>query len=457
MAHSPSTNDEEAWKSYERRVSVAFWIMGMLNNSSFVIMIAAAKQIEQGGVGIVYLADIMPGVLMKSTAPYWFDHVSYGARSIACVVLMALSFIIVATSSNLSLQLLGVALASSQSSMGEASMLALASRYRTRPSTSEPQQAPGAAALTAWSSGTGFAGVFGYAWLNVLHVWIGLSFAVTILSALVLTIVWLYTFFRLLPPPVMDESMGAEQGSDKGGPWSPLGGQEGIEEGTPVHSPLVGSMGNPEDEQQRLKSDVLVDEGDRDDPQPVGVEMKTADRFRFVAALWPYTIPIFVIYIAEYAMQSGVWSSIGFPASSESAREEFYGYSNWCYQIGVFVSRSSGQLFSPSLQALWCLPLLQLMLLAFFWVDAATKFFYNSGLYFLCVIAGLAGGAVYVHGFKLISASYPTETRELAMAAASLAVDLGILFGSLGGLYVQACIYKVQGIQGAQVDGGFCG
>lgn len=45
-----------------------------------------------------------------------------------------------------------------QGGLGEASCLALSSYYRGRP------------VITAWSSGTGFAGVFGYTWVAVLHV-----------------------------------------------------------------------------------------------------------------------------------------------------------------------------------------------------------------------------------------------------------------------------------------------
>lgn len=45
-----------------------------------------------------------------------------------------------------------------QGGLGEASCLALTSYYSGRPS------------ITMWSSGTGFAGVFGYAWVALLHV-----------------------------------------------------------------------------------------------------------------------------------------------------------------------------------------------------------------------------------------------------------------------------------------------
>lgn len=39
------------------------------------------------------------------------------------------------------------------------------------------------------------------------------------------------------------------------------------------------------------------------------------------------------VYFAEYAMQSGVWSAIGFPMDSEDARKRFYTFANWTYQV----------------------------------------------------------------------------------------------------------------------------
>jgi battenin len=240
-------------------------------------------------------------------------------------------------------------------------------------------------------------------------------------------------------------------------------------------------------------------------PLPAELQMSFEQRLAFVASLWPFTVtqferscrisftigsfvrgyypgimalaharvsrlsltlssllfvccqvPLTIVYFAEYAMQSGVWSAVGFPPTSSSAREHFYEYANWSYQLGVFASRSSGLLWQPSLRVLWALPLLQTLLLAFFWTDAIAELWYGPSLLVLCVAAGLAGGAIYVHGFKLLSASQPAQTRELACAAASVAADVGILIGSVAGLYIQACIYDRQGIDGASVTGGFC-
>mmetsp|Transcript_47991 Transcript_47991/g.108966 ORF Transcript_47991/g.108966 Transcript_47991/m.108966 type:complete len:133 (-) Transcript_47991:574-972(-) len=83
-------------------------------------------------------------------------------------------------------------------------------------------------------------------------------------------------------------------------------------------------------------------------------------------------------------------------------------------------------------------------------------FRYDRSLLSLCVLAGLCGGAVYVHGFKLLAAHVPAERRELAMASASVAADLGIIFGSTAGIYIQACINEVQDVSGAEVSGAYC-
>ena len=45
------------------------------------------------------------------------------------------------------------------------------------------------------------------------------------------------------------------------------------------------------------------------------------------------------------AVQAGTWTAIGFPVIDPGQRQAFYSTSNWCYQLGVFISRSSGLAF----------------------------------------------------------------------------------------------------------------
>ena len=129
-----------------------FWLLGLLNNASYVIMIASAKSIDAGGVAVVYLVAIGPGLAVKATAPYWFDLVRYEKRLLVAALSMVGGFLLAGLGGRRPLQLLGVALTSFQSALGEATVLALAARHDE-------------GCVSAWSSGTGFAGIVGYGWV----------------------------------------------------------------------------------------------------------------------------------------------------------------------------------------------------------------------------------------------------------------------------------------------------
>ena len=47
--------------------------------------------------------------------------------------------------------------------------------------------------------------------------------------------------------------------------------------------------------------------GGVDDPAHMGF----CERLRATGRLWPYMLPLFIVYFAEYAMQSGTWTAIG--------------------------------------------------------------------------------------------------------------------------------------------------
>ncbi|CAM9300178.1 unnamed protein product [Phaeothamnion confervicola] len=62
-----------AWRRQRRRAlrdAAAFFSIGLINNAGYVIMMAAAKDIEGGGVGYVFLADVLPSFIVKLTGPY---------------------------------------------------------------------------------------------------------------------------------------------------------------------------------------------------------------------------------------------------------------------------------------------------------------------------------------------------------------------------------------------------
>ena len=206
------------------RDAAAFWTLGICNNTPYVILLACANEISAGGVGEVYLAAIAPALVCKLTAPYWFRAVPYAARALACAALSASSFVVVALSSRHAPQLAGVGLSSLASGLGEASTLALAGAY------------PGhRGLLTAWSSGTGFAGVAGYTWVALLHTLGHLSLRGTLLLGTALPAAWLLAQFFLLRPPDAARAANEVQVVAQGG----AGDEEDAEVGRP-RTPATG-------------------------------------------------------------------------------------------------------------------------------------------------------------------------------------------------------------------------
>lgn len=302
--------------------ALSFWCLGLLNNASYVIMLASAKDISEGGTALVFIANIVPSLLIKLSAPYWFEKVSYHLRILSSAALMGTSFLVVATfttptgvaptSIHVALQLIGVALASAQCGLGEASLLALAG---VCDALTEKKHC-----ITCFSSGTGLAGVFGFLWKYLWDDLLGFTLKQTLWMAVILVVLYTYVYVKnlwnvntaaacSLKPP--------EEGLE-------LVQEEEVEE----QDGIMIDNGIPESDCENDTEDAILDNNDIQVLQRVE-DMNSRQRLRLVLSLYPYMIPLFLVYAAEYALQSGTWSAIGFPVTDLKARDEFYEYSNW--------------------------------------------------------------------------------------------------------------------------------
>lgn len=414
----------------------------------------------------------MPALLVKLSAPYWFRLVPYAARALACAALMVASFLFIALAHARRLQLIGIALVAVQSGLGEASTLALGGAYETHRSL-----------LTAWSSGTGFSGIFGYSWVILFHTIGGKSLRVTLLSALSFPILWVIAQFIVLTPPpsvsttaraageraiVVASSMNRGTGdvalaslkesvrsrTDGSARTQPAAAVDdaAAAEGSVLLVPRtsVESKDSVPATPTAAQRDCESAADDNYPPMPVGF----AATFRHVMSLWRYTVPLLVVYFAEYVCQAGVWASVGFPSPLDvKARDRFYKAANWCYQAGVFVSRSSGTLIQVSLPWLWAMPTLQIVLLAFFSTVAAVgpgSPIYGWWLLAPALVVGFMGGGTYVNAFTLLAAASPPTTRELSLGAASVADSIGIALADAAAVLVQGCLFRKHGVPGAE-------
>ena len=494
--HTPASAAIES-SSSSFGLGLAFWFLGVFNNASYVIMIASAKTISEGGTAVVFLANVLPSMLVKLTAPYWFDHVSYERRMILAVGCMIMSFALVASLSGggggggnednsgsnsastggssstgmtttTALQLLGVALGSTQSGLGEASLLAAAGNCDITGSGTY---------ISYFSSGTGFAGVFGFLWKFWWNELWGCSMATTLWLAQSLALAYIGIFWTYLRPHLLasaPELPPIEQADDNSTGPQQLTTYQGSTTVPKETQPLELTTYYTDDPAENNHTiDTLSNGGlgisveSENDADNVGQEqlsdcdekavheMTLWDRFRFVGALWPYITPLFVVYATEYSLQAGTWTAIGIPdVHDEAARDKFYEFSNWMYQVGVFVSRSSGSLGTAPMSVLWFMPALQAVNVVLFASVAANHIWYSYWqLMPLCFGVGLLGGGVYVHGYKRICADMDAvDHREFALAATSVAESLGIVCADILGLFIQACLYRTNGINGAMVS-----
>ena len=474
---SATTTTTTSTDSPEWSIGLAFWLLGVFNNASYVIMIASAKTISEGGTAVVFLANILPAMLIKLTAPYWFDWVSYEQRMLVAFGCMVLSFGLVASMSSSSgshgeaaslssssfistataVQLLGVALGSAQCGLGEASLLAAAGKC----------DATGTC-ISCFSSGTGLAGVFGFLWKFWWNELWECSMSTTLWLAQSLAIAYIGIFWTYLRPHLVraddeddDDNFNRHHNQQQTYQGLALTSEEEQPlELTTYHDRIMGTTDDTEREvsmgAENDNRDIQEQPPDQDHlctKTPVH-EMTTWERFQFVAALWPYITPLFVVYATEYSLQAGTWTAIGFPVDDEGARDEFYEFSNWMYQFGVFVSRSSGSLGTAPMGMLWFMPGLQAVNVVLFALVAAHHIWYSyAQLMPLCFLVGLLGGGVYVHGYKRICADFKTaDRREFALAATSVAESLGIVCADIMGLVIQACLYQVNGLDNAMVS-----
>lgn len=107
-----------------------------------------------------------------------------------------------------------------------------------------------------------------------------------------------------------------------------------------------------------------------------------------------------------------------------------------CYQIGVFISRSSLSLFT--IRKVWYLTYAQILNFILFFTIALYKWLPTYLQLPLMIWVGLMGGASYVNCYFLLLENklLPKKLKELATNVASFFVDIGILTASLLALFI---------------------
>ncbi|XP_045140841.1 battenin [Echinops telfairi] len=425
--HSPGSS----WKN-----ALGFWLLGLCNNFSYVVMLSAAHDIlkhqrtpgnqshvdpdptpvphngssrfdcNSVSTAAVLLADILPTLLIKVLAPFGLHLLPYSPRVLVSGVCAAGSFILVAFSQSVGTSLCGVVLASISSGLGEITFLSLTAFY--------PR-----VVISWWSSGTGGAGLLGaLSYLGLTQA--GLSPQHTLLSMLGIPALLLASYFLLLTSPAPQDP-GGEEEAETAAARQPLMSPE-----TPRMQP--GRRG-------RVPGCSLPG------PSEWGPFQRSAGdgrecwlRGSRVHLPQVYTEHGQVVHVlatdrAGVGLE-GPWV-VGYPARKlPYCPPPSFRY-QMLYQAGVFASRSS--LHCCRIRYTWVLALLQCLNLAFLMADVWFGFLPSIYLVFLIVLyEGLLGGSAYVNTFHNIALKTSDDHREFAMATACISDTLGIsLSGAL--------------------------
>ncbi|XP_072402254.1 battenin [Diabrotica undecimpunctata] len=368
-------------KSRRLRALIAYWILGLCNNYGYVVMLTAANEIvnkETGGdttsketnnsrdctylsTGAILLADILPGLIIKIIAPFLPFFVH--VRVGLCVVLASAGFLCVAYSETLVIALLGVVMTSLASGLGEVTYMQYSSFYDKN-------------VISTWSSGTGGAGVVGAATYAILAQ-VNLEMRTILQILLVVPIAMGLAFWFLLPSPSQEDIANA------------------------------------------LEIQNLVNSDELKNPKQAFIK-----KLKLIPGLLKYIIPFSLVYVFEYFINQGTFELIRIKNSSIS-NDAQYRWFQVTYQIGVFFSRSSVNLFH--IKQTWWMTLFQGINVVIFTTEAI--YYYIPNFYIVVALVlweGLLGGSSYVNTFYRISTEVPEENKQFSMAITTFGDSVGI-------------------------------
>lgn len=376
-----------------------FFLLGSINNLPYVIVTSAASTIadsfgENNQIGLVFYANVALSVFAKSLNAFALLKISYWKRFVANTVLMLVGLFGVAYAGNFWFALGCILLVGCSAAFGENVALGYLHIFPSK-------------MVNAWSSGTGAAGVIGSGVYIIFGCVVGaggsneskmqtLTKFAFLLTTPAVVIYLLAFIFIIKHPPKTEEAPRHSVQSSTYDERKPLLNQTS-EEVFGVHSV------QEETYRERLRRCTKL-------------------------VLW-MAFNICTVYMFEYVAQ-GCAAKVRPKSEYNIGCPELYAALSFCYQAGVFVSRSSVQLLQiKRVEILTALQFINMLLWIF---DVHFKFIPVYLLPALMIYVGLLGGASYVNIFYLLlnDEKYPDEDRELCINITALFVNLGIVLGT---------------------------
>ena len=149
--------------------------------------------------------------------------------------------------------------------------------------------------------------------------------------------------------------------------------------------------------------------------------------------IWFWGLNLGSVYFLEYVIITGFAdrATLKYSDSSSFVKENAYEIINFCYQVGVWMSRSSLKFFK--IERVWIVTVLQAINWVIWWLEAEFLFLTEWGEFVLTLWVGCMGGLAYVNTGYLIlnSESIPKEQKEAGMNITLCLNSLGVLLAAL--------------------------
>jgi len=358
------------------------------------------------------------GFILRSINAFCLEKIAFKWRMIANAVLMLLGLLGLAFSKFVGFwfALLSVLLVGGSSNFGESVLLGYMKRF--------PADTVG-----GWSSGTGMAGVAGAA-LYLAFVAAGLSNFIIFLIAAPTTFIYLFAYFIWIkePPPQIPASPAETE------PLNPAPQVSEDHSSLPApHDAPTGGVGHA---QVSLQGSLNAE------PEPKGCRRLC----RVMGKVLRLSIQLLLVYFFEYVASVGSADLAVTPMDKKcSPRWEVrnaYIVLSFCYQAGVFLSRSSLKLIKIKwIEIVTALQGLNFIL----WMLQDVWYFMDAWVMFpVMVQVGLLGGASYVNTFYLLlhSESIKPNEKELAVNLTALHITVGITLAAAFSLLMKNTFLK---------------
>ncbi|PRP79084.1 hypothetical protein PROFUN_13146 [Planoprotostelium fungivorum] len=379
---------------------IGFFILGLLNNFAYAVMYSAASEIVDPynlPLAVVVLFNMLPGFISTLIAPFFVDVIPYWIRVVFVSASAIFGFIFVAlpaelrfldghNAGQLAIILFGVSLGSISSSFGEITFLSYSATYHK-------------SVISAFSSGTGGAGIAGSFSYMLLKEVIGLSLQTTLYILCPFPIILALSYFFILSKPE-DRLLPA------------------VGENSNLIPAIPDRMEDPEDKRS----------------------LTLHERFVLIVKLLPFTTPLFLVYFMEYLINS-LFVFLLFPDQTDipKLRQDKFIYTTYItiYQVGVFISRSSVELLP--IRNLWFPAIAQTINCILVFTFILKHYLHNHAVWFVFVLVlweGFMGGAIYVNTYWRVSQEFKGREKEFCLGAIAMSYGLSITIAALVSIFI---------------------